>query len=126
MLAVASFCSGTAMPVVQMTVQTVAGPRFLGAAAASVQFSRSVGASFGTALVGAVLFAVLAARDAETASMFAHLVQERAGRAGGVALAQQVVVRGEIADAFRAAFLTIGCFTTLGMLFAWWLPVRRI
>ncbi|HEY0183365.1 MAG TPA: MFS transporter, partial [Rhodopila sp.] len=49
MLAIASACTGTAMPVVQMTVQAVAGPRFLGAAAASVQFSRSVGASIGTA-----------------------------------------------------------------------------
>src|SRR6185312_2586342 len=62
MLAVASLCTGPAMPVVQMTTQTVAGPRYLGAAAASVQFSRSVGASIGTALVGAVLFALLAAR----------------------------------------------------------------
>ncbi len=32
----------------------------------------------------------------------------------------------KIREAFRAAFLTIGCFTTAGMLFAWWLPVRRI
>jgi hypothetical protein len=40
--------------------------------------------------------------------------------------AQQSLVRAEIADAFRAAFLTIGCFTTTGMLFAWWIPVRRI
>jgi hypothetical protein len=41
-------------------------------------------------------------------------------------MAQRLVVRAEIGDAFRAAFLTIGCFTTCGMLFAWWLPVRRI
>jgi EmrB/QacA subfamily drug resistance transporter len=126
MLALASFCSGTAMPVVQITVQTVAGPRFLGAAAASVQFSRSVGASFGTALVGAVLFAVLAARDPQTASTFASLVQLGPRALDVLPMAQQLVVRAEIADAFRAAFLTIGCFTTVGMLFAWWLPVRRI
>ena len=126
MLSLASFCTGTAMPVVQMTVQIVAGPRFLGSAAASVQFSRSVGASFGTALVGAVLFAVLAARDAQTASMFASLVQQGPRALAALSDAQQQVVRAEIADAFRAAFLTIGCFTTTGMLFAWWLPVRRI
>jgi MFS family permease len=126
MLALASFCTGTAMPVVQMTVQIVAGPRFLGAAAASVQFSRSVGASFGTALVGAVLFAVLATRDTETAAMFARLVQQGPAALAALPAAKQMVVRGEIADAFRAAFLTIGCFTTTGMLFAWWLPVRRI
>jgi EmrB/QacA subfamily drug resistance transporter len=126
MLAVASACAGTAMPVVQMTVQTVAGPRFLGAAAASVQFSRSVGASFGTAFVGAVLFAVLAMRDTQTAEMFARLVQVGPRALDVLPAAQQVLVRGEIADAFRAAFLTIGCFTTTAMLFAWWLPVRRI
>jgi MFS family permease len=126
MLAVGSFCSGTAMPVVQMTVQAVAGPRFLGSAAASVQFSRSVGASLGTALVGAVLFAVLAAHDPQTAAMFARLVQEGPKALEALPAAQQLVVRAEIADAFRAAFLTIGCFTTAGMLFAWWIPVRRI
>lgn len=126
MLAIASACSGTAMPVVQMTVQTVAGPRFLGAAAASVQFSRSVGASVGTAFVGAVLFAVLAMHDPQTADMFARLVQEGPRALDILPAAQRAVVRAEIADAFRAAFLTIGCFTTTGMLFAWWLPVRRI
>lgn len=126
MLAVASACTGTAMPVVQMTVQTVAGPRFLGAAAASVQFSRSVGASFGTAFVGAVLFAVLAARDTQTAAMFANLVQQGPAALSVLPAPQQLVVKAEIADAFRAAFLTIGTFTTAGMLFAWWLPVRRI
>ena len=126
MLAVASACSGTAMPVVQMTVQTVAGPRFLGAAAASVQFSRSVGASVGTAFVGAVLFAVLAARDPQTAGMFARLVQQGPAALNLLLPAQRMVVRAEIADAFRAAFLTIGSFTTIGMLLAWWLPVRRI
>lgn len=126
MLAVGSFFSGSAMPVVQMTVQVVAGPRFLGSAAASVQFSRSVGASFGTAFVGAVLFAVLAARDPQTAAMFARLVQEGPKALAVLPMAQQLVVRAEIADAFRAAFLTIGCFTTMGMLFAWWIPIRRI
>ncbi len=126
MLAIAALCSGTAMPTVQMTVQVVAGPRFLGSAAASVQFSRSVGASIGTALVGAVLFAVLVGRDPQIAGLFARLVQEGPRALDGLPAARRVVVRGEIADAFRAAFLTIGCFTTMGMLFAWWLPVRRI
>jgi hypothetical protein len=126
MLALASACTGTAMPVVQMTVQVVAGPRFLGAAAASVQFSRSVGASFGTALVGAVLFAALATRDPAAASMFASIVQQGPAALAALPAAQQLAVRAEIADAFRAAFLTIGCFTASGMLLAWWLPVRRI
>jgi MFS family permease len=126
LLALGSLCTGTAMPTVQMTVQTVAGPRFLGSAAASVQFSRSVGASIGTALVGAVLFAVLSRQDPQTAAMFADIVQRGQSVLAALPEAQRLLVRGEIADAFRAAFLTIGFFTTLGMLFAWWLPVRRI
>jgi EmrB/QacA subfamily drug resistance transporter len=126
MLALGSLCTGTAMPTVQMTVQTVAGPRFLGSAAASVQFSRSVGASIGTALVGAVLFAALSAQDPATAPMFASLVEQGPAALAALPDAQRFVVTREIADAFRAAFLTIGCFTTTGMLFAWWLPVRRI
>ncbi|MGA3137854.1 MAG: MFS transporter, partial [Xanthobacteraceae bacterium] len=45
---------GTVMGVVQVTVQAVAGQRMLGTGAAMVQFSRSVGAAFGTAAVAAV------------------------------------------------------------------------
>jgi EmrB/QacA subfamily drug resistance transporter len=126
LLAVVSTGTGTAMPVVQMTVQVVAGPQYLGAAAASVQFSRSVGAAFGAALVGTVLFAMLAARDTETARMFAQLAQRGPAVLAALDDARRTVVRSEIADAFRAAFATIGVFTTTGMLLAWWLPVRRI
>ena len=125
-LAVISCCTGTAMPVVQMTVQVVAGPKFLGAAAASVQFSRSVGAVFGTALVGAVLFALLAAQDPHTAAIFADLVERGPSALAGLAAAQRAAVQVEIATAFRGAFLTISGFTATAMLLAWWLPVRRI
>ena len=68
--------TGPTMPVVQMTVQVVAGPQFLGAAAASVQFSRSVGAAFGTALVGAVLFAPARHARSGTAQSFSALVEQ--------------------------------------------------
>ena len=126
MLACASLGTGTAMPVAQMTVQVVAGPRFLGAAAASVQFSRSVGASVGTAFVGAVLFAALSAADPQTGAVFTQLVEKGPNALAVLSVARQSIVRAEIADAFRAAFLAIGCCTTTAMLFAWWLPIRRI
>src|SRR4029453_16797310 len=60
LLSVNALFMGTVMGVVQVTVQTVAGREGVGAAAGSVQFSRSVGAAFGTAAVGGVLFATLA------------------------------------------------------------------
>src|SRR5208337_2256763 len=56
---------GTVMGVVQVIVQSAAGPTRLGEAAASVQFSRSIGAALGTAIVATVLFAFLAIRNPE-------------------------------------------------------------
>lgn len=125
-LALISLTTGPTMPVVQMTVQVVAGPQFLGAAAASVQFSRSVGAAFGAALVGAVLFATLAAHDPATAASFTALAEQGPRVLAALPEARRALVQSEIADAFRAAFLTISVFTTGGLLLAWWLPVRRI
>jgi hypothetical protein len=76
--------------------------------------------------VGAVLFALLALQDPQTAGLFAGLVEQGPRVLAALPEAQRLLVQAEIADAFRGAFLTIACFTTGGMLFAWWLPVRRI
>ena len=121
-----SISLGTAMPVVQMTVQFVAGPKNLGAASASVQFSRSIGAALGTAIVGAVLFAVLAARDPAVAALFAEIVERGPGVLSTLAASQQAQVGIEIAGAFRGAFLAIASFSFIALLLAWSLPVRRI
>jgi MFS family permease len=118
--------TGTAMPVVQITVQMLAGPKQLGAAAASVQFSRSIGAAVGTAVVGAVLFATLAALDPDTAGLFARIVQQGPGALSGLAANRVVEVQAEIGRAFQAAFLTIAAFAGLGAVLAWSIPVRRI
>jgi MFS family permease len=122
---IAMFC-GTAMPVVQVTVQMLAGPRQLGVAAASVQFSRSIGAGAGTAVVGVVLFTTLTLIDPQTAHLFTQLVERGPQALAGLGAERIAVVRMEIADAFRAAFLTIACFAALGAMLAWSLPVRRI
>jgi EmrB/QacA subfamily drug resistance transporter len=74
---------GTVMGVVQVTVQSESGPLKLGGAAASVQFSRSIGAAFGTALVTAVLFAVLATKNPDVARAFASMA-EHGGRVASV------------------------------------------
>lgn len=112
---------GTVMGVVQVTVQSASGPQMLGEAAASVQFSRSIGAAFGTATVASVLFAVLSATDRGTAALFAR--RERLGLAPPV---RQATVQSDIAEAFRVAFLVIAGFTGAGALFAMSIPLRRI
>ena len=121
-----SISLGTAMPVVQLTVQLVAGRSNLGAAAASVQFSRSVGAAFGTAIVGAVLFAVLSATDRGTATLFAEMVERGPVAMQGLDAAHRAMASAEIRDAFRSAFLAIAGFTGLALVMAWTIPVRRM
>ena len=123
---VLSLSLGTTMPVVQTTVQSVAGPKNLGAASASVQFSRSIGAALGTALVGAVLFAVLTLRDPGTATLFSQIVQRGPGVLDALTTAQRAAAGDEIGIAFRAAFLCIAAFAAIGLGLAWSLPVRRI
>jgi uncharacterized membrane protein len=116
---------GTVMGVVQVSVQIAAGQLRLGEAAASVQFSRSIGAAFGTALVATVLFAFLAIRNPEAARIFATMVKHVPV---GPVLApdQRAAFQADIQDAFRAAFLTMAVFTTGGFFLALTNPLRRI
>jgi EmrB/QacA subfamily drug resistance transporter len=119
-------CMGTVMGVVQVTVQSVSGARMLGEAAASVQFSRSIGAALGTAAVAAVLFAVLAATDRETAAMFGAMVEQGGKLLQPVSPARAAIVQSEVAQAFRAAFLVIAGFAGAGAWLAASIPLRRI
>ena len=123
---VLSMSLGTTMPVVQTTVQLVAGPKNLGAASASVQFSRSIGAALGTALVGAVLFVALSLRDGGVASVFAAVVERGPSVMAALSPDRRAAVTTEIAGAFSAAFGTIACFAAVGLVLAWTLPVRRL
>ena len=117
---------GTVMGVVQVTVQAVAGQRMLGTGAAMVQFSRSVGAAFGTAVVATVLFSALAATDRETASLFATMIDQGPEAIASLAPARRAVVEAEIGQAFRAAFITVAAFTGIGAWLSLSMPLRRI
>ena len=117
---------GTVMGVVQVTVQAVAGQRMLGTGAAMVQFSRSVGAAFGTAAVAAVLFSILAGTDRETASLFGSIVDHGPQALAALPPGRQAVVQSEIGEAFRAAFATVAAFTGIGAWLAWSMPLRRV
>lgn len=117
---------GTVMGVVQVTVQYASGPLRLGEAAASVQFSRSIGAAFGTALVAALLFAVLSLKNPESARVFTIMI-ERAGESGpALSGAARAAAQADITEAFRAAFFLIAGFTAAGFLLAVFHPMRRI
>lgn len=126
LLFVNSLTMGSVMGVAQVTVQTAAGPRVLGQAASSVQLSRSVGASLGTATIGTVLFATLAWRDPEAAALFGSLLQNGHAALDVLAPDRRVLAAQEVAVAFRTAFMTLACFTTVGSLLAWSNPMRRV
>jgi EmrB/QacA subfamily drug resistance transporter len=117
---------GTVMGVVQVTVQAVAGQRMLGTGAAMVQFSRSVGAAFGTAIVAAVLFSTIAARNPETAKLFGAMIDHGPEAIAALAPARQAAVQSDIGEAFRAVFGTIATFTGIGALLAFSMPLRRV
>jgi MFS family permease len=117
---------GTVMGVVQVSVQSAAGQLRLGEAAASVQFSRSIGAAFGTALVATLLFAVLALRNPNAAAVFAAMVEHSPDAGATLTQGQRADIQDDIADAFRAAFLLMAAFTTGGFFLALTNPMRRI
>jgi EmrB/QacA subfamily drug resistance transporter len=125
-LGVTAIFMGTVMGVVQVTVQAVAGQRMLGTGAAMVQFSRSVGAAFGTAAVAAVLFSVLAGSDRETAMLFGSIIDQGPQALAALPPVRQVIVQSEISEAFRTAFASIAAFTGIGACLAWSMPLRRL
>ncbi len=126
MFIIISLATGTTMPVVQITTQIVAGPKNLGAASASVQFTRSIGAALGTATIGAVLFAILSAQDPRVAALFADVVERGPAVLQTVSADMRSLLAADIVGAFRGAFLTIGGFSLIAMLMAWSLPMRKL
>jgi EmrB/QacA subfamily drug resistance transporter len=129
-LALSLFCNGlfmgTVMGVVQLTVQNAAGAASIGSAAASVQLSRSIGAAVGTAIVGTVLFATLALGHPEAPHAFEALLESGPQALAKMPPSQQAIISGDIAGAFRAAFLTVAGFAACGTILAWSIPTRRL
>jgi predicted MFS family arabinose efflux permease len=117
---------GTVMGVVQVTIQTAAGRRSLGVASGSIQFARSVGASFGAALFGAVLFATAAASDPAAGALFVDILQKGPAGLEGLDPARNAALNAVIARGFSNAFLALAVFTGIGALLAWINPQRRV
>jgi MFS family permease len=125
-LAIGGLCQGSAMLVAQITGQLTAGLGQLGVVAGALQLFRSLGSAFGAALAGAVLFAVLAALDPQTAQLFGDMVKQGPRVLAALPAEQQAVVQSEIAAGFRGVFLTVACFSVTIVGMAWTLPMRRV
>jgi MFS family permease len=125
-LAIGGLCQGSSMLTAQITVQAVAGPRNLGAAAASAQLSRSLGSAFGAAAAGAVLFGLLRSANPDTATLFFDMVRRGPGVLASLTVEHAALVRAEVAAAFRGVFLTVACFACIIVAMAATLPLRRL
>ena len=118
---------GPSYPVSQINAQVAAGAGRLGAAAASVQFSRAFGAALATALLGALLFGSLAAGDPRVAALFAEVVREDAASLlPRLPETEREALREGLAAAFGAAFLGAAVLTGTGAFLAWRVPLRRL
>jgi EmrB/QacA subfamily drug resistance transporter len=126
LLGLIAFCMGSVMGVVQVTVQAAAGSNMLGAASGSVNFSRAVGASFGTTLVSTLLFAVLAAKDPAASQYFAQLIELGPSVLDHVSPALRLSIPLVLGQTFRAAFLLIAGYMAMGAILAWLCPMRRL
>ena len=91
-----------------------------------MQFSRSIGAAFGTAVVAAVLFGMISMRNPEATRIFSAMVEHTGHVVSSLQPAQQLAIQADIREAFRAAFLSIAVFTTAGFFLVLTNPLRRI
>ncbi len=126
LLGLVSACMGTSYPIVQVVVQVAAGPARLGAAAASVQFARSLGAATGTALMGAVLFGGLVAQGGEAAELFVALVNRGPEALSALEQPAQEVFRAAMIGAFRGAFLAAAAMLAIAAWLATRVPLQRV
>ena len=125
-LGITAILLGSVMSVVQVSIQSAAGPHMLGAAAGSVQFSRSVGAAFGTALFATALFATLTIRDPAAADYFTKILDVGPQVLDALEPARRQTIRDEIQTAFQFGFMTAASFTVLCLVLAWINPQRRV
>lgn len=125
MLALVAVFQGTAMPVAQITAQSIAPPGMLGIAAASIQLSRSVGSAAGVTIATSALFMILGG-DATTATAFAEAVQHGPAALQALPDAMRAPAITRINGGFTAAFLAIAVFAALNAAWAWTLPLRRM
>jgi len=107
-------------------VQVAAGRERLGSATASVQFSRSLGAATGAALLGAVLFGTLVAMGGDAAPRFVALVNQGPAALADLDEAARIAFRAEMTAAFRAAFATAAVLTGLAAWIATRVPLQRV
>jgi EmrB/QacA subfamily drug resistance transporter len=125
-LGIVSLFMGTVMAVVQATVQSESSMALLGTSTAMISLSRALGGAVGTALVGALFFALVATGGTEISTELQAVLQGGSDDLAVLGQAAEVDVRLKAAIAFRAVFFLIAAYAAAGSLLAWTLPRRTL
>jgi hypothetical protein len=125
-LGTVSLFMGTVMAVVQATVQSETPMALLGTSTAMISLSRALGGAVGTALVGALFFALMAAGGMKISTELQAVLQGSSDDLTILGQAAEADIRLKVAIAFRAVFFLIAGYAAVGSLLAWTLPRRTL
>jgi len=113
---------GMVMPPTQVAVQNAAGRESLGAATATISVSRAVGGAIGVAIVGAVLFAMLADRDGAPSTAVRAVIEGGPAFIDRLSAVEHARLTASLDQAYRVIFVVLAGITALGALVARTIP----
>ena len=113
---------GMVMPPTQVAVQYAAGRESLGAATATISVSRAVGGAIGVAIVGAILFAMLAGPDGVTSTAVREVIEGGPAFIDHLSGDERAKLATSLDRAYRVIFVVIASVTALGTLVARTIP----
>jgi MFS family permease len=113
---------GMVMPPTQVAVQYAAGRESLGAATATISVSRAVGGAIGVAIVGAILFAMLAGPEGVTSAAVREVIEGGPAYVDRLSEGERATLTTSLDKAYRVIFVVIAGITALGTLVARTIP----
>jgi MFS family permease len=113
---------GMVMPPTQVAVQYAAGRESLGAATATISVSRAVGGAVGVAIVGAILFTMLAAPDGTISSAVRNVIEGGPSFVDRLSEGERATLTASLDRVYRVIFVVLAGITALGALVARTVP----
>jgi EmrB/QacA subfamily drug resistance transporter len=113
---------GMVMPPTQVTVQYAAGREALGAATATISVSRAVGGAIGVAIVGAILFGMLAAPDGTMSPALRGVIEGGPAFVGRLSETERAALSGSLDRAYRVIFFVLAAISATGAMVARTVP----
>ncbi|HMA30366.1 MAG TPA: MFS transporter, partial [Casimicrobiaceae bacterium] len=110
------------MPPTQVVVQHAAGREALGAATATISFSRSVGGATGTAVVGTLLVALLGTASGGLPVSLDRAIEAGGGNGEALSRADRESLVSHLDSAYRVIFLVLAGIAATGALVARTVP----